>query len=200
MQTVGIYLYNNMEVLDFAVPFEVFSTAQRLYSLQGEGPSDKLFEVIITAEKQSEIIARGGLKVMPMYGIDYHPHIDVLIIPGGVVTAQMNKQNILSWIRSTSERANITASIGTGVFILAAAGLVEEMEVTTHWEDIEELKKAYPDLIIKENVRWVDNGHILTSAGISAGIDMSLYLVSRVAGMDHAKLTARQLEYNWQLN
>ena len=199
MRTIGIYLYNNIEVLDFAGPFEVFSTAQRMYCLEFHNPTKRLFDIVTIAEKQANVIARGGLKVFPMHGIDYHPHIDVLIVPGGVVAAEMNKQNILSWISSTSERADITASVCTGAFLLAQAGLLlDGMEVTTHWEDIEELRHSFPELIVKENIRWIDNGHIITSAGISAGIDMSLHLVSRLAGKEHAVKTARQMEYDWQ--
>ncbi len=198
MKTVGIFLYDNIEVLDFAGPFEVFSTAQRLYAMKCESPADKLFDIVTIAEKPAHIIARGGLKVLPMHGIDYHPHLDVLVVPGGVVAAEMNKQSVLSWVRSTSERADITASVCTGAFLLGQAGLLDGMEVTTHWEDIEELRRSFPKLVVKENTRWIDNGHIVTSAGISAGIDMSLHLVERLAGKDHAVKTARQMEYDWQ--
>ncbi len=122
------------------------------------------------------------------------------IVPGGVVAAEMNKKNVLSWISATSERADITASVCTGAFLLAQAGLLDGMEVTTHWEDIEELRLSFPELSVKENTRWVDNGHIITSAGVSAGIDMSLHLVSRLAGKEHAVKTARQMEYDWHGN
>ena len=198
MKTIGIYLFDNIEVLDFAGPFEVFSTAQRLHAMGCDNPADRLFEVVTIAEKPAEITARGGLKVLPMHGIEYHPHLDVLLVPGGVVAAEMKKENVLTWIRTTSERVDITASVCTGAFLLAQAGLLNAMEVTTHWEDIEELRLSFPEVVVKENTRWIDNGHIITSAGISAGIDMSLYLVSRLAGKDHAAKTARQMEYDWQ--
>ena len=200
MQTIGIFIFNNIEVLDFAGPFEVLSTAQRLHSIECGDPADRLFEVVTIAEKPAEIIARGGLKVIPAHGIEYHPHLDVLFVPGGVVAAEMNKENVLSWISTTSERADITASVCTGAFLLAQAGLLKGIEVTTHWEDIEELRLSFPELSVKENTRWVDNGHIITSAGVSAGIDMSLHLVNRLAGKEHAVKTARQMEYDWHGN
>ena len=200
MQTIGIFIFNNIEVLDFAGPFEVLSTAQRLHSIKCGDPADRLFEVVTIAEKPAAIIARGGLKVIPTHRIEYHPHLDVLFVPGGVVAAEMNKKNVLSWISTTSERADITASVCTGAFLLAQAGLLDGMEVTTHWEDIEELRLSFPELSVKENTRWVDNGHIITSAGVSAGIDMSLHLVSRLAGKEHAVKTARQMEYDWHGN
>ena len=200
MKTIGIYLYNNVEVLDFAGPFEVFSTAQRLHMMNSDNPADRLFEIVTIAEQKREVIARGGLRMVPLHGIEYHPHLDVLIVPGGVVTAELDKQQVLSWLSSTAERADITASVCTGAFLLAKAGLLDGMEVTTHWEDIGELRQSFPGLVVRENVRWIDSGHIVTSAGISAGIDMSLHLVGRLAGRDHAEKTARQMEYNWQKN
>ncbi len=198
MKTIGIYLFSNVEVLDFTGPFEVFATAQRLQAMMSDNPNNKLFNVVTIAEEKTKVVAQSGLQVLPSYSIEYHPHLDVLIVPGGVVTAEMNKQQVLSWLSSTAERADITASVCTGAFLLARAGLLDGMEVTTHWEDIAELRQSFPGLTVKENVRWIDNGHIVTSAGISAGIDMSLHLVARLAGKDHAEKTARQMEYNWQ--
>jgi transcriptional regulator GlxA family with amidase domain len=200
MKTIGIYLYNNVEVLDFAGPFEVFSKAQRLHAVNSDNPYDRLFDIVTIAENRREIIASGGLEVTPLHGIEYHPHLDVLIVPGGIVEGEMNKQQVISWLRSTAERADITASVCTGAYLLARAGLLDGMEVTTHWEDIAELRQSFPKIVVKENLRWIDSGHVVTSAGISAGIDMSLHLVGRLAGKDHAAKTARQMEYNWQHN
>ena len=198
MKTVGIYLYNNVEVLDFAGPFEVFSTAQRLHAVNSGNPSERLFDVVTIAENKREIISRGGLKVTPHHAIEYHPHLDVLIVPGGVVTEEMSKRQVLSWLKSTAERADITASVCTGAFLLAKADLLDGLEVTTHWEDSGELRQSFPGIVVKENVRFIDNGHIVSSAGISAGIDMSLHLVGKLAGREHAVKTARQMEYDWQ--
>ncbi len=198
MKTIGIYLYNNIEVLDFTGPFEVFATAQRLQAMVSHNPNNQLFNVLTVAEEKTTVVAQSNLQVLPSYSIEYHPHLDVLIVPGGVVTAEMNKDHVLSWLGSTAERADITASVCTGAFLLAKAGLLDGMEVTTHWDHIGKLKQSFPGLVVKENVRWVDNGHVVTSAGISAGIDMSLHLVGRLAGEEHAVKTARRMEYDWR--
>lgn len=197
MKTIGVYLFNNVEVLDFAGPFEVFSTAQRIHAIATDDPTQQIFKVVTIAEEEKAIVARGGLMVTPMYGIDYHPQVDMLVVPGGVVSAEMGKGHILSWLKTTSERAVMTASVCTGAFLLAQAGLLDGLKATTHWADIDDFKISFPDVSIVEGVRWVDEGNIVTSAGISAGIDMSLHIVERFAGREHAEKTARQMDYRW---
>ena len=197
MKTIGIYLFNNIEVLDFAGPFEVFSTAQRLHAISSDDPSDQLFKVVTIAEQEKPVIARGGLQVMPLHFIEYHPQLDVLIVPGGVVVAERQKAHVISWIRSISERAEVTASVCTGSFLLAEAGLLHGKKATTHWEDVVELRESFPGIDVVSDKRWVDEGDIITSAGMSAGIDMSLYLVRRFAGKEFAEKTARQMDYRF---
>jgi len=194
--TVGIFLFDNVEVLDFAGPFEVFSTASRVKRrLELEQPP--LFEVFTVAEEVRLIQARGGLMVSPDYNFDHHPPVDVLVVPGGVVSAELAKPAVINWIQQTAATSQLTASVCTGAFLLAQAGLMNGKAVTTHWEDIDDLRRMFPDLMVREEARWIDEGDIVTSAGISAGIDMSLYLVARLAGEDLAHKTARQMEYDW---
>lgn len=193
---VGIFLYNEIEVLDFAGPFEVFSTASRVNSRISEN-SKNLFNVFTVAEDQNPVIARGGLRVIPNHSISDHPEINILIIPGGIVTDELEKDHITSWILNSSDVAEITASVCTGAFLLAKAGLLKSKRATTHWEDMDDLISMFPDIKIKKNVRWVDEGQIITAAGISAGIDMSLYLVSRMTDNKIAQLTAKQMEFDW---
>jgi len=156
-----------------------------------------LFDVFTVAEEPRLIQARGGLMVSPDYNFDNHPSIDVLVVPGGVVSAELGKPAVINWIQQTAANNRLTASVCTGVFLLAQAGLMVNKTVTTHWEDIDDLRRMFPALMVKEDVRWIDEGDIVTSAGISAGIDMSLYLVARLAGKDLAHKTARQMEYDW---
>ena len=196
---VGIFLYNEIEVLDFAGPFEVFSTASRVNSRISKN-SESLFNVFTVAEDQNPIFARGGLQIIPKHSISDHPEINLLIIPGGIVTDELKKNNISSWILNTSNTADITASVCTGAFLLANAGLLKSKRATTHWEDIDDLISMFPDIKIQKNVRWVDEGPIVTAAGISAGIDMGLHLISRVANEDLAALTAKQMEFDWTKN
>ncbi len=195
---VGILLFNEVEVLDFAGPFEVFSTASRVND-RISPRSQRLFDVFTVAEELNPLLARGGLQIIPQYSIFSHPKIDLLIIPGGIITNELVKDHIVSWILDASKIADITASVCTGAFLLAKAGLLKDKKAITHWEDIDNLVSMFPDIKIQKNFRWVDEGAIVTAAGISAGIDMSLYLVSRLANKDLAILTAKQMEFDWTL-
>lgn len=193
---VGIYLYNKVEVLDFAGPFEVFSTASRVKARIDSGAED-FCRVFTIGKELTPILARGELQVFPHYHIADHPEINILIIPGGIVSEELNNDILISWIKDISKSATITASVCTGAFLLAKAGLLESKSATTHWEDIDDLVHMFPDITIKRKKRWVDEGKIVTSAGISAGLDMSLHLVSRLDNLELARRTANQMEYDW---
>jgi len=188
---LGIYLYDNAEVLDFAGPFEVFSTANRL-------AAEPVFNVFLVGETGATIHARGGFQVNPTYGFSDHPAIDVLIVVGGVHICELSKPRVLRWVAGVAAQARLVASVCTGAFILAKAGVLQQETVTTHWEDIADLRRDFPALDVQENVHWVDQGRIVTSAGISAGIGMSLHMVGRLAGRELAERTARQMEFDWQ--
>ncbi len=196
---VGIYIYNEVEVLDFAGPFEVFSTASRVKARIDPGLPDP-FNVFTIGEEMIPVFARGGLQIVPKYHISNHPKINLLIIPGGIVSEELEKKHLISWIKGSSNVADVTASVCTGAFLLAKAGLLQSKAATTHWEDIPDLGSMFPDIEIKRDVRWVDEGNVVTAAGISAGIDMSLHLVSRVDSKDLAVRTAKQMEYDWMRN
>ncbi len=189
---IGIYIYDQAEVLDFSGPFEVFSTAKRL--------STSDWNVFLVAETKGAVSARGGFNILPHYSIHDHPDIDLLVVVGGVHTQEMTKLNVLEWIKSVDQRASRVVSVCTGAFILASAGLLKGLTVTTHWEDIPDLRHRFPNLVIVDDRRWVTSGKYTTSGGISAGIDMSLYLVSQLHSYDFAKVVARQMEYDWQKN
>lgn len=197
--TVGIYLFDEVEVLDFAGPFQVFTTASRVHSRLRPGVP-KPFEVMTIAQEPHPVAARAGLLVLPSHTLKDHPPIDVLIVPGGVVSAQLEQPAVIEWIARNAAKASITASVCTGAFLLAKAGLLDGRTVTTHWEDMQDLRDVFPKLSVVENQRWVDSGEIVTSGGISAGIDMSLHLVERLTDHELAARTARQMEYDWQYN
>lgn len=188
---IGIYIYDQSEVLDFSGPFEVFSTASRVCA---DGDP---FNVFLIGETGGTVTARGGYRVLPGYGFDSHPEIDVLIVTGGVHTEEMDKPRVIEWIGQQAQRATLVASVCTGAFLLAKAKVLNEHRVTTHWEDIAELKSLFPRLDVVDNIRWVDEGKIITSGGISAGIDMSLHLVSRLYNHGLAEKTARQMDFSW---
>lgn len=189
---IGIYIYDNAEVLDFSGPFEVFSTASRI-----SGDKEP-FRVFLIGESGAVIHARAGFKVIPDYALHDHPPLDVLIIAGGVHHDEMNKKHVLQWLETQRARVPLIATVCTGIFILANAVNLGSCPVTTHWEDIPDLRKIFPELIVMENACWVDAQNLVSSGGISAGIDMSLYLVSRLCSRELAEKTARQMEYDWK--
>ncbi|MEO0443477.1 MAG: DJ-1/PfpI family protein [Pseudomonadota bacterium] len=191
---IGIYIYDKAEVLDFSGPFEVFSTAQRL-SNQAD-----LYNVFLVSETGAMVSARGNFNVIPDFGFAGHPEIDILIVVGGIHTQEIKKPAVLNWINQQSTQSQIVASVCTGAFLLAAAGILTHQKVTTHWEDIPDLRTNYPRLELIEGQRWVDAGNIISSGGISAGIDMSLYLVSKTSSLMLAEKTAKQMEFDWTKN
>jgi transcriptional regulator GlxA family with amidase domain len=188
---IGIYIYDQAEVLDFSGPFEVFSTSSRIN--RSGGP----FSVFLVGETGATVTARGGFSVNPTFGFHDHPHIDLLIVAGGVYTEEIKKIKVLNWVASTAKKAKLVASVCTGAFLLAEAGVLSNQNVTTHWEDIPDLQKNYPSLHVHANKRWVDEGDVVTSAGISAGIDMSLHIISKLHSRELAEKTAKQMEFDW---
>ena len=198
-RTVGIYIYDDVEVLDFCGPIEVFSTASRVKTRLNPGTS-KPFEVITIADSMRLVHARAALRVQPHFDFTNHPPIDLLLIPGGVHNAELERADVIAWIARTSAKAQLTASVCTGAFLLAKAGLLSGKTVTTHWEDIADFRAVFPTVTVREELRWVDEGNIVTSAGISAGIDMSLHIVARLEGEELAIKTARQMDYRWLPN
>lgn len=195
--SVGIYLFDDVEVLDFAGPFEVFSTASRV-ARRRHPDDDPPFSVATVARRLRPVRARAGLKILPDLCFDDPPRFDVLVVPGGVVTAELDHADVIDWITRTATGARLTASVCTGAFLLAKAGLLDGRRATTHWEDRDDLRAAFPSLTVVDDARWVDEGVVVTSGGISAGIDMSLHLVERLVDRALADATARQMEYEWR--
>jgi len=123
--------------------------------------------------------------------------MDVLVVPGGIVSTECENSRLIEWIARAAMGCEIGASVCTGAFLLGRAGLLDGRRATTHWEDIDDLRKAHPAVHVIDQVRWIEDGKLWTSAGISAGIDMSLALVAHLAGVELARLTARQMDYRW---
>ena len=192
---VAILLFDDVEVLDFAGPYEVFTTATRVHSREAAGAAP--FQVCTVARSGGTVRARAGLVVHADHAFADAPAIDLLIVPGGVVDAASACDETLAWIAAVAPRCRIVASVCTGVFLLAAAGVLGDAPVTTHWEDVAALRAAFPGRVVHESVRWVEHERLITSAGIAAGIDMSLHLVERLAGRALAERTARQMDVRW---
>jgi transcriptional regulator GlxA family with amidase domain len=193
---VAIFIFPEVEVLDFAGPFEVFTTASRVFN-NSKTSAPAPFNVFTVAANPGTLRTRAGLVVTPDFTFTNPPAVDLLLVPGGVVTAELEKPEVIEWIKRTAATTRLNASVCTGAFLFAKAGLLDGKRATTHWSDIDELRDAFPNVTVLNQRRWVNEGDIITSAGISAGIDMSLQLVERFAGRELALKTARQMEYDW---
>ena len=192
--TVGIFIFDGVEVLDFCGPFEVFSVAR---SPGDPGESHGLFQAVTIAEEDRIITCSGGLQVKPQATMKNHPPLDILVVPGGSVARELAAPAVLEWIGQQDQQTRLTTSVCTGAFLLAERGLLNQLRATTHWFWIEQMRQRYPAIKVLADTRIVDEGHIITSAGISAGIDMSLHVVSRLYGEEVAAQTARDMEYDW---
>lgn len=142
--------------------------------------------------------ARAGLRLQPDHTLADHPPLACAIVPGGVVDAELGQPDLMAWVAGQARTARILASVCTGALLLARAGVLDGVDATTHWEDLDALRALPPAVRVRGGVRWVDQGVIVTSAGISAGIDMSLHLVQRLHSRDLALRTARQMDFDWE--
>ena len=189
-RNVGIVVFGQVEVLDFAGPYEVFSV-----TTQVSAPDS--FNVYLVAESGAPVEGRNGFTVVPQYTFADCPEPDILIVPGGPGTRVEEKnQTMLDWVKAKAEPAELVLSVCTGARILANVGLLDGLEATTHWVSIDELKEMAPTATVYDDRRFVDNGKIVTSAGVSAGIDMSLHIVARLCGDKAAADTAHFMEYD----
>ena len=186
-----ILLFNEVEVLDFAGPFEVLSLAEEPQTKQ------KLIQVCTVAQKKELIRTRNGLQVMPDFDFSDLPPVDLLMIPGGYGAEEIEIHNtaLLEWLRFQANQTPIIASVCTGAFLLATVGLLDGKRATTHWMDLDRLEKDYPAIDVQRGVKFVDEGNILTSGGISAGIELSFHLLSRLFGATIPRQTAKRMEY-----
>ncbi len=167
------------------------------HSLGEPDESHGLFQAVTIAEEDRIITCSGGLQVKPQATMKNHPPLDILVVPGGNVTRELSAPRVLEWIGQQDQQTRLTTSVCTGAHLLAERGLLNQLRATTHWSWIEQMRQRYPAVKVLANARIVDEGHIITSAGISAGIDMSLHIVSRLYGEEVAVQTARDMEYEW---
>jgi transcriptional regulator GlxA family with amidase domain len=190
--SVGILIFDDVEVLDFCGPFEVFSSARAADAAEATA----LFRVFTVAERADVVRCRGNLLVQPHFTIADHPPIDLLVVPGGWGTRrEARNAALLDWIAAQDQGSTLTLSVCTGAFLLAARGLLDGKPATTHWASLDRLAEGYPAIEVRRDVRFVDAGHVVTSAGVSAGIDMALHVVERLRGPAVAAATARNMEY-----
>lgn len=188
-RNVAIFLFDDVEVLDFAGPFEVFSAATHLHDRRP-------FEVYTVAARPGPITAVNGLSINPRYTLADAPAPDLLVVPGGVGTRPLvDDAGVIAWIVGVAERAELVLSVCTGSRLLARAGLLDGREATTHHTALDNLRELAPRATVRDDLRFVDAGRVMTAAGISAGIDLSLYVVGKLLGSEAARRTARYMEY-----
>jgi transcriptional regulator GlxA family with amidase domain len=191
---VGILVFHEVDVLDFCGPFEVFSVTRLDEDLRLKEPSP--YEVTLVAEKKEPVVATGGLKVLPDHRLEDCPPLEVLVVPGGWGTRrEMNNDRLIAWVAERGHQVTTLTSVCTGSLLLGKAGLLDGKRATTHWRILEEMRKLFPAVNVIEDQHVVEEGNVITSAGISAGIDMALRVVSRHYGEAVARATARFMEY-----
>jgi transcriptional regulator GlxA family with amidase domain len=191
---VGIVIFDDVEVLDFCGPFEVFSAVRLNEDKRREEPSP--FEVLLVAEKLSPVRAGGGMQVLPQHSFQSCPRLDILVVPGGWGTRrELDNPAMLDWLRQRAAEVETLASVCTGSMLLGFAGLLDGRHATTHWKSLDWMRDAFPSVTVEYDRHVVEDGRVLTSAGISAGIDLSLKAVARYCGEAVARATAKHMEY-----
>jgi transcriptional regulator GlxA family with amidase domain len=193
--TVGILLFDDVDILDSGGPYEVFLTAERLARRRGD---DVAFGVVTIGPTTAPVRAYGGMVVTPAVAAADAGPLDVVIVPGAIAIDTVTADPaIMEAVTTLAQRAEVTSSVCTGAFILARAGLLNGRPWTTHWEDVDLLADRHERRGARRGVRWVDDDDVVTSGGLSSGIAMALHLVARFGGRDLAMATARQIEYDW---
>jgi transcriptional regulator GlxA family with amidase domain len=193
---VGILIFPQVEVLDFCGPFEVFSVTRLNEELRREETSP--FDVMLVAETAEPVTATGGLRVIPDVTIASCPPLDVLVVPGGWGTrSEIKNETLIAWIAERGKQVETLTSVCTGSMLLGQAGLLDGRHATTHWRALPWMREAFPAVVVEEKQHVVEEGNVLTSAGISAGIDMALRVVARYHGDAVARNTARNMEYRY---
>ena len=187
----AIFIFENVEVLDFTGPFEIFNSANRVLN-------EDIFNVFTVAENSTKLNTRNSLQVIPDFSFQNCPKPDILVIPGGEGRKiEMYNKPVLEWIKSLCNDLQYLFSICTGAFILGNTGLLNGQKATTHHLSYDEFEKTFPEVNLIRNVPYVDNGKIITSAGISTGMKASLHLLDKISGSDLGKKTAEYMEYDY---
>ncbi len=195
---VGILIFPDVEVLDFCGPYEVFSVTRRSEDERADRNSLSPFEVLLVGETAEPIRATGGMRVLADVTISDCPPLDVLVVPGGWgVRNALTNEALLEWIADRGREAETLTSVCTGSMLLGKAGLLDGRRATTHWARLDWMRESFPNVTVLDNLNVVEDGDTVTSAGISAGIEMALHIVARYFGPETARATARWMEYRY---
>ena len=193
--TIGLVLFDQAEELDWVGPFEVFTMAREVSG--GQGPASKI-RVVLVSESGRVVTGAKGLRNEVDASFGASPKLDVLLIPGGIGTrTEVENPKMLAFLAEKARECEWVTSVCTGSAVLEAAGLTRGKRITTHWGYLPVLReRAGAETTVLENVRYVRDGRLLTAAGVSAGIDMALWLVGELFGVPHARLTQKAMEYD----
>jgi transcriptional regulator GlxA family with amidase domain len=193
-QAIGILLFDDAEELDFVGPYEVFTMTNEVFHRTGKS---RPFEVLLVAERDAPVTCAKGMQVVPHATLGKCPKLDVLLVPGGMGTRrEAENASLLSWIGDTAASCTWITSVCTGALLLTAAGPARGKRVTTHWGFIEQLRARGEAAEVLENVRYVRDGNVVTAAGVSAGIDIALWLTGQIHGPAIARAVQRAMEYD----
>lgn len=192
-RNVAIVLYEGVEILDFAGPSEVFAAASAHAGL-GDRPG---FRVYTMAATKAPVTSQGFVRITPEFSIDDAPRPDVIVIPGGDSSRLTSDARFMAWAAKAMDEAEVTLTVCTGAFVAAQAGRLDGKTATTFYNAIERLRVAAPRATVQDGRRFVDSGDVVTTAGVSAGIDGALHVVARLVGRSAADRTARYMEYHW---
>jgi transcriptional regulator GlxA family with amidase domain len=196
---VGMVVFEDIEVLDFCGPFEVFAATRLNEEKRRDEPSP--FEVLLVAEKTVPVTTAGGMKVIPDHSFETCPKLDILVVPGGWGTRrELHNPKMIDWLRMRAAEVETLTSVCTGAMLLGATGVLDGHRATTHWRSLDWLKETFPEVTVDYEQHVVEDGAIITSAGISAGIDMALKVVARYCGEAVARATAKHMEYPYPDN
>jgi transcriptional regulator GlxA family with amidase domain len=191
MMNVAVLMFDNVEVLDFAGPFEVFGVS-------GGRENKRLYDVFTVAQHTKAVIARNNMSINCDYTFDTMPDAHVFVIPGGFGTRrEKHSPSMIRFIQQRVAAAHSVVSVCSGALLLAKAGLLKGLQATSHQGALNELAEDEPACKLHRKARVVDNGKIVTSAGIGMGIDASLYTVAKHHGLAQAQETAQYMEYDW---
>ncbi len=192
---VGILVFDDVEVLDFCGPFEVFSVT--LLDEEKRREESSPFEAFLVADNEDLVITTGGMKVVPDHTLETCPALDILVVPGGWGTRrEAGNKALLEWISTRASEVETLASVCTGSMLLGEANLLEGRRATTHWKSLDRMESSFPNVeVIRDEHVVEDGGDVMTSAGISAGIELALRLVAKYHGEKVARNTARYMEY-----
>ncbi|WP_418186439.1 DJ-1/PfpI family protein [Aliarcobacter lanthieri] len=193
-KVVGIFIFDDIEVLDFCGPFEVLSVTRLDETKRLETLSP--FDVKLISIKKEVIFTKGNMKIIPDFDFEDCPKLDILIVPGGMGTRKlMYDEKVLEFVKQKSKEVELLSSVCTGSLILANAKLLEGVQATTHWKSLQRMEEEFKNVKVCRDKHFVEDKNIISSAGISAGIDMALYIVKRYFGEEVSRTTAKHMEY-----